>query len=92
VKVEKIKREVSILNILKGYKAVPKLHEVVLDPVINAPSLILEYAEDNGLSFNKHAQNMSSKDIMHFTKQMLKVIVGFIHIGFGLYSQSRHNP
>jgi predicted Ser/Thr protein kinase len=73
VKVEKIKREVSILSILKGYRAVPKLYEVVLDPVINAPSLILEYAEDNGMTFHKHSENMTPKDIVFFTKAMLMV-------------------
>lgn len=75
MKEAKIRREVSVLSILKGYKAVPRLHEVVLDPVINVPSLILEYAEDNGVAFTKQAEDMSPRDVQKLMKSMLQVRV-----------------
>ena len=74
----KIKREVSILNALKGYKAVPRLHEVVIDPVINVPSLILEYAEDNGMNFRKLSERMTPKDVKYYMKELLIVILKYL--------------
>ncbi len=62
-----------ILNTLKGYKAVPTFYESVIDPATRVPSLILEYAENNGVPFAKLATKMKPSDVKFYIKQLLIV-------------------
>lgn len=57
----------------------PTLHEVVLDKAINIPSLILDFADNNGLSFGKVTEKWSQSEIKYFMKQMLIVFLLFYY-------------
>ncbi|XP_073968586.1 casein kinase II subunit alpha-like isoform X2 [Rhodnius prolixus] len=72
VKKKKIKREIKILENLRGGKNIITLLGVVKDPVSRTPALIFEYV--NNVDFKQLYQTLTDKDIRYYLYELLKAL------------------
>lgn len=76
VKKKKIKREIKILENLRGGTNIISLQAVVKDPVSRTPALIFEHV--NNTDFKQLYQTLKDYDIRFYLYELLKVRVLFI--------------
>ena len=72
VKKKKIKREIKILENLKGGANIIALNAVVKDPVSRTPALIFEFV--NNTEFKQLYQTLSDFDIRYYLYELLKAL------------------
>jgi casein kinase II subunit alpha len=72
VKKKKIKREIKILENLKGGTNIITLLDVVKDPISRTPALIFEYV--NNSDFKQLYQTLSDYDIRYYLFELLKAL------------------
>jgi len=72
VKKKKIKREIKILENLRGGANVISLLDVVKDPVSRTPALCFEYV--NNTDFKQLYQTLSDYDIRYYLHELLKAL------------------
>merc|ERR1711981_928668 len=72
VKKKKIKREIKILENLRGGTNVISLHGVVKDPVSRTPALIFEHV--NNTDFKQLYQTLTDYDIRYYLYELLKAL------------------
>lgn len=72
VKKKKIKREIKILENLRGGTNIIGLHAVVKDPISRTPALIFEYV--NNIDFKLLFQTLTDYDIRYYLYELLKAI------------------
>jgi len=72
VKKKKIKREIKILENLRGGTNIISLLDVVKDPVSRTPALIFEYV--NNTDFKQLYQTLSDYDIRYYLFEILKAL------------------
>uniref|UniRef100_A0AC34G1Z6 Protein kinase domain-containing protein n=1 Tax=Panagrolaimus sp. ES5 TaxID=591445 RepID=A0AC34G1Z6_9BILA len=72
VKKKKIKREIKILENLRGGTNVINLLDVVKDPISRTPALIFEYV--NNTDFKQLYQTLSDFDIRYYLYELLKAL------------------
>ncbi|KAL7071898.1 hypothetical protein ACQ4LE_008491 [Meloidogyne hapla] len=72
VKKKKIKREIKILENLRGGVNVISLLDVVKDPVSRTPSLVFEYI--NNTDFKQLYQTLSDYEIRYYLYELLKAL------------------
>lgn len=72
VKKKKIKREIKILENLRGGTNIITLLDVVKDPVSRTPALIFEYV--NNTDFKQLYQTLSDYDIRFYLYELLKAL------------------
>ncbi|XP_037077645.1 casein kinase II subunit alpha isoform X1 [Pollicipes pollicipes] len=72
VKKKKIKREIKILENLRGGTNVISLQAVVKDPVSRTPALIFEYV--NNTDFKQLYQTLNDYDIRYYLYELLKAL------------------
>ena len=72
VKKKKIKREIKILENLRGGTNIIALQAVVKDPVSRTPALIFEYV--NNVDFKILYQTLTDYDIRYYLYELLKAI------------------
>merc|ERR1712198_701986 len=72
VKKKKIKREIKILENLRGGTNVISLHGVVKDPVSRTPALIFEHV--NNTDFKQLYQTLTDYDIRNYLYELLKAL------------------
>lgn len=72
VKKKKIKREIKILENLRGGANIITLLDVVKDPVSRTPALIFEYV--NNIDFKQLYQQFSDYDIRFYLYELLKAL------------------
>lgn len=72
VKKKKIKREIKILENLRGGKNIITLQAVVKDPLSRTPALIFEYV--NNADFKELYQSLSEYDIRFYIYELLKAL------------------
>lgn len=82
VKKKKIKREIKILENLRGGTNIIALQAVVKDPISRTPALIFEYV--NNIDFKLLFQTLTDYDIRYYLYELLKAIdyshsMGIIH-------------
>jgi casein kinase II subunit alpha len=71
VKKKKIKREIKILENLRGGTNIITLEAVVKDPVSRTPALIFEHV--NNTDFKQLYQTLTDMDIRYYLYELLKV-------------------
>lgn len=72
VKKKKIKREIKILENLRGGTNIITLEAVVKDPVSRTPALIFEHV--NNTDFKQLYQTLTDGDIRFYLYELLKVL------------------
>jgi len=72
VKKKKIKREIKILENLRGGTNVINLLDVVKDPISRTPALVFEYV--NNTDFKQLYQTLSDYDIRYYLYELLKAL------------------
>uniref|UniRef100_A0A7E4ULJ1 Casein kinase II subunit alpha n=1 Tax=Panagrellus redivivus TaxID=6233 RepID=A0A7E4ULJ1_PANRE len=72
VKKKKIKREIKILENLRGGTNIITLLDIVKDPVSRTPALIFEYV--NNTDFKQLYQTLSDFDIRYYLFELLKAL------------------
>lgn len=72
VKKKKIKREIKILENLRGGTNIITLEEVVKDPVSRTPALIFEHV--NNTDFKQLYQTLTDYDIRYYLYELLKAL------------------
>lgn len=72
VKKKKIKREIKILENLRGGTNIISLQAVVKDPVSRTPALIFEHV--NNMDFKQLYQTLNDFDIRFYLYELLKVL------------------
>jgi len=72
VKKKKIKREIKILENLRGGINVIELHKVVKDPVSRTPALVFEHV--NNTDFKELYATLSDYDIRYYLYELLKAL------------------
>jgi len=77
VVIEKIKREVKILNMVNGHPNIVEFTECVIDPVSRTPSLIFKFL-DHHLETKDYLEKISPDDLKIFLINILKVFIYFI--------------
>jgi casein kinase II subunit alpha len=75
VKKKKIKREIKILENLRGGTNIISLQAVVKDPVSRTPALIFEHV--NNTDFKALYQTLTDFDIRYYLYELLKVVPNF---------------
>lgn len=75
VKKKKIKREIKILENLRGGTNIITLQAVVKDPVSRTPALIFEHV--NNTDFKQLYQTLTDYDIRYYLYELLKVSFNF---------------
>uniref|UniRef100_A0A3Q4MUY8 non-specific serine/threonine protein kinase n=1 Tax=Neolamprologus brichardi TaxID=32507 RepID=A0A3Q4MUY8_NEOBR len=78
VKKKKIKREIKILENLRGGTNIIRLVDTVKDPVSRTPALVFEYI--NNTDFKELYQKLTDYDIRYYMYELLKVILLCFHI------------
>jgi len=73
VKKKKIKREIKILENLRGGTNIISLQAVVKDPVSRTPALIFEHV--NNMDFKQLYQTLNDYDIRFYLYELLKVLI-----------------
>lgn len=71
VKKKKIKREIKILENLKGGTNIITLQAVVKDPMSKTPALVFEHV--NNTDFKQLYQTLTDYDIRYYLYELLKV-------------------
>ena len=71
VKKKKIKREIKILENLRGGMNIITLQAVVKDPVSRTPALVFEHV--NNTDFKTLYQTLNDYDIRYYLYELLKV-------------------
>lgn len=71
MKKKKIKREIKILENLRGGTNIITLQAVVKDPVSRTPALIFEHV--NNTDFKQLYQTLTDYDIRYYLYELLKV-------------------
>eukprot|EP00080_Pristionchus_pacificus_P005601 PDM65621.1 protein kinase [Pristionchus pacificus] len=72
VKKKKIKREIKILENLRGGTNIITLHDVVKDPISRTPALIFEYV--NNTDFKQLYQTLTDMDIRYYLFELLRAL------------------
>ncbi|MFH4978451.1 hypothetical protein AB6A40_005160 [Gnathostoma spinigerum] len=72
VKKKKIKREIKILENLRGGTNIITLLDVVKDPISRTPALVFEYV--NNTDFKQLYQTLSDYDIRYYLYELLKAL------------------
>jgi len=72
VKKKKIRREVKILNNLKGGPNIIRLFDIVRDPVKRTPAIVFEHVDNN--DFKPLYQKLLDYDIRYYMFQILKAL------------------
>ncbi len=72
VSLDKVKREVKILNIMKGFPYIVEFRECVIDPATRTPSLIFDYIPHHELAVD-YLKNSNQYDFKKFIIQILLV-------------------
>lgn len=72
VKKKKIKREIKILENLRGGTNIISLLEIVKDPISRTPALIFEYV--NNTDFKQLYQTLTDYDIRYYLYELLKAL------------------
>lgn len=72
VKKKKIKREIKILENLRGGTNIITLQAVVKDPVSRTPALIFEHV--NNTDFKQLYQTLTDYDIRYYLYELLKAL------------------
>lgn len=92
VKKKKIKREIKILENLRGGTNIISLQAVVKDPVSRTPALIFEHV--NNMDFKQLYQTLNDYDIRFYLYELLKVlnfILSYSMFMFNLYKLLYNN-
>lgn len=76
VKKKKVRREVAILNLLKGHSNIVNLLEVIIDPSSKTPALI--YEKVNNIDFRVLFPKLNLQDIKYYLKCILNGLI-FAH-------------
>ena len=76
VKKKKIRREIKILQNLRGGQNIIQLLDVVRDPQSKTPSLIFEYVDN--IDFKILYQKFSDFDVRYYIFELLKVLIFLI--------------
>ena len=84
VKKTKIRREIKILQTLRGGVNIINLIDVVRDPMTKTPALIMEYVDTGDLDFRTLYKSFSDYDIRFYIYEVLKALdychsKGFMH-------------
>lgn len=77
MKKKKIKREIKILENLRGGTNIITLQAVVKDPVSRTPALIFEHV--NNTDFKQLYQTLTDYDIRYYLYELLKVTKKSLH-------------
>ncbi|GMT00621.1 hypothetical protein PENTCL1PPCAC_22795, partial [Pristionchus entomophagus] len=72
VKKKKIKREIKILENLRGGTNIITLHDVVKDPISRTPALIFEFV--NNTDFKQLYQTLTDMDIRYYLFELLRAL------------------
>lgn len=72
VKKKKVKREIKILENLRGGENIIELLDVVKDPVSRTPALIFEHV--NNCDFKQLYQTLTDEDIRYYLYELLKAL------------------
>lgn len=72
VKKKKIKREIKILENLRGGTNIINLLDVVKDPISRTPALVFEYV--NNIDFKQLYQTLTDYDIRYYLYELLKAL------------------
>lgn len=74
IKKSKIKREVKILNLLKGGTNIIEIQDVVRDTSTKTPAIITEFVSQGEIEPKKTWMSMSIEDIKHYILSTLKAL------------------
>ncbi len=74
VKKTKIRREIKILQTLKGGINVINLIDVVRDPMTKTPALIMEYVDTGDVDFRTLYKSFTDFDIRYYMYEILKAL------------------
>jgi casein kinase II subunit alpha len=74
VKKTKIRREIKILQTLRGGVNIINLIDVVRDPMTKTPALIMEYVDTGDLDFRTLYKSFSDYDIRFYIYEVLKAL------------------
>ncbi len=74
VKKTKIRREIKILQTLKGGVNVINLIDVVRDPMTKTPALIMEYVDTGDMDFRTLYKSFTDFDIRYYIFEVLKAL------------------
>lgn len=74
VKKSKIRREIKILQTLRGGVNIINLIDVVRDPMTKTPALIMEYVDTGDLDFRSLYKSFSDYDIRFYIYEVLKAL------------------
>lgn len=72
VKYEKIRREIKILQDLKGGSNIIKLLDIVKDEPSDTPALIMEYIDTGDMDFREMYSTFTDYDIRYYMYEILK--------------------
>ena len=78
--IEKLKREVKILELIKGHENIVEFDRVVIDRVSRTPSLVFKYLNHQEETSNYLSSIKDSKELKVFLKGILDVSSIFILI------------
>ena len=74
VKKTKIRREIKILQTLKGGVNIINLIDVVRDPMTKTPALIMEYVDTGDVDFRTLYKNFNDFDIRYYIFEVLRAL------------------
>ena len=74
VKKTKIRREIKILQTLKGGVNIINLIDVVRDPMTKTPALIMEYVDTGDMDFRTLYKSFTDLDIRYYIYEVLKAL------------------
>jgi casein kinase II subunit alpha len=74
VKKTKIRREIKILQTLKGGVNIINLIDVVRDPMTKTPALIMEYVDTGDVDFRTLYKGFTDFDIRYYMYEILKAL------------------
>ena len=74
VKKSKIRREIKILQTLRGGVNIINLIDVVRDPMTKTPALIMEYVDTGDLDFRSLYKSFTDYDIRFYIYEVLKAL------------------
>ena len=74
VKKTKIRREIKILQTLRGGINIINLIDVVRDPMTKTPALIMEYVDTGDVDFRTLYKSFTDFDIRYYMYEILKAL------------------
>ena len=74
VKKTKIRREIKILQTLRGGVNIINLIDVVRDPMTKTPALIMEYVDTGDIDFRTLYKSFTDYDIRFYIYEVLKAL------------------